>query len=117
MPMDFMTILLPGIPSLISGIILYKFKEKNNADQENLKEQKIRQTALENAIKCLLRDRLIQAYNYHIKSGHSVQRDEYTSFVDMADAYETLSGSNGYIETIVEKYTNAPLKGKEGEIL
>lgn len=117
MLMDWVTILLPGISSVLSGIILYKFKEKNSVDKEDQKERIKRQNALENAIKCMLRDRMIQAYNYHIKSGHSVQRDEYNNFVDMATAYETLSGGNGYIKTIVDKYTNAPLAGKEGEIL
>lgn len=117
MPMDWLPIILPVIPSLLSGVLLYVFKEKSDSDKKNLETQKIKQTALENAIKCLLRDRLIQAYNYHIKNEHSVQRDEYNSFVDMAAAYETLSGGNGYIKTIVEKYTKAPLKGKEGEIL
>lgn len=117
MLMDWLPIILPMIPSLLSGILLYVFKEKSDSDKKNLETQKMRQMALENAIKCLLRDRLIQAYNYHIKNEHSVQRDEYTSFIDMAKAYGTLSGENGYIETIVEKYTKAPLKGKEGEIL
>ncbi|WP_288802918.1 hypothetical protein [uncultured Dialister sp.] len=76
-----------------------------------------RQRAMENAVKCLLRDRLIIAYNYHIKQGHSVQRDEYRSTLDMGEAYEKMSGKNGYIARILEEYRNAPLAGKEGEIL
>lgn len=76
-----------------------------------------RQRAMENAVKCLLRDRIIQAYNYHIKHGHSIQRDEYRSTLDMGDAYNALDGKNGYIHKIIEVYKEAPLGGKEGEIL
>lgn len=76
-----------------------------------------RQRAMENAVKCLLRDRIIQAYNYHIKHGHSIQRDEYRSTLDMGDAYNALDGKNGYIHKILDVYKEAPLGGKEGEIL
>nr|DAH24433.1 MAG TPA: hypothetical protein [Caudoviricetes sp.] len=76
-----------------------------------------RQRAMENAVKCLLRDRIITAYNYHIKQGHSIQRDEFRSMLDMGEAYEKMSGKNGYITRIIDEYRDAPLGGKEGEIL
>ena len=76
-----------------------------------------RQKAQENAIKCLLRDRMIQGYNYHIKQNHTIQRDEYNSFMDMAEAYLKLKGPNGYLDKIIDDYRDSPLNGKEKETL
>lgn len=76
-----------------------------------------RQKAIENAVKCLLRDRILQAYNYHVMGRHSIQRDEYNAVMDMITAYSHLKGKNGYMEKIAKEYEESGIEGKEGMIL
>lgn len=77
-----------------------------------IKTSRKRQDALEEGVKCLLRDRIIQAHRYHVVEGHEVSAEEYNSGRDMIASYLTLKGSNGYIEHIAEEYEKAPISGQ-----
>lgn len=77
-----------------------------------IKTSRKRQDALEEGVKCLLRDRIIQAYRHHVVDGHEVSAEEYTSSEDMIKSYKVLKGGNGYIERIAEEYERSPIDGQ-----
>ena len=74
-----------------------------------LKMDRARQQALEEGLKCLLRDRIIAAHRYHVIEGHEVSHEEYNAMADMIASYTALKGANGYIERIAKEYTEAPV--------
>lgn len=73
------------------------------------KTDRARQLALEEGLKCLLRDRIIAAHRYHVIEGHEVSHEEYNAMADMIASYTALKGANGYIERIAKEYTEAPV--------
>lgn len=77
-----------------------------------IKSNRSRQDALEEGVKCLLREQIIQAHRYHVIEGHEISSEEYNSGSDMIASYLTLKGSNGYIEHIAEEYEKAPISGQ-----
>lgn len=77
-----------------------------------IKASRKRQGALEEGVKCLLREQIIQAHRYHVVQGHEISSEEYNSGKDMIASYLTLKGSNGYIEHIAKEYEDAPISGQ-----
>ena len=73
------------------------------------RKDRTRQQALEEGLKCLLRDRIIAAHRYHVIEGHEVSHEEYNAMTDMIASYTALKGANGYIERIAKEYTEAPV--------
>lgn len=77
-----------------------------------IKTSRKRQDALEEGVKCLLRDRIIQAHRYHVIEGHEVSAEEYTSSEDMIASYRVLKGDNGYIDRLAQEYKESPISGQ-----
>lgn len=78
-----------------------------------IKNNRKRQDAIEEGVKCLLREHIIQVYRYHVVNGSGLNRDEYRSGKDMIDCYEVLEGRNGYMERIAKEFLDAPISGKD----
>ena len=57
--MDWWQILLAGVPSLFSGILLYEWKQQRKRIKEQEDEKEVRNEALVKGVQALLRDRLI----------------------------------------------------------
>lgn len=76
---------------------------------KTFKKDRARQQALEEGLKCLLRDRIIAAHRYHVIEGHDVSHEEYNSMADMIASYTALKGTNGYIERIAAEYIESPI--------
>lgn len=74
-----------------------------------IKTSRKRQDALEEGVKCLLRDRIIQGHRYHVVSGNAVSDEEYSSVQNMIECYKTLKGKNGFIEHIAAEYIKSPI--------
>lgn len=74
-----------------------------------IKSDRNRQLALEEGLKCLLRERIISAHKYHIINRNDVSHEEYNSTIDMYHSYTALKGSNGYIDRIAKEYIEAPV--------
>lgn len=77
-----------------------------------IRSNRSRQDALEDGVKCLLREQIIHAHRYHVVQGHEISSEEYNSGKDMIASYLTLKGSNGYIEHIAKEYEDAPISGQ-----
>ena len=91
--MELVTFLLPGISSLLSGIILYKFRERNEADKKERDEQKKKQDALVMGVVSILRDRLIDVMDYYVSAGW-VAVDKADMVTRMYQAYHNLGGND-----------------------
>lgn len=66
------------------------------------------QKALKVGIQVLLRDRLIQAYNYHMERGY-VYIYEKDTISTMYNQYHAL-GKNGVIDDLMEEFCSLPTK-------
>ena len=66
------------------------------------------QKALKAAMQALLRDRLIQAYNYHMEKGY-IYIYERDTVDNMYNQYHIL-GANGVIDDLMEEFCNLPTR-------
>lgn len=104
MPMDWVTILLSGLSSLLTGILLYKFRERNEADKKERTEQQKKHEALAMGVVAMLRDRLIDTMDYHIKAGW-VPVDKADVVTRMFQAYHNLGG-NDVVSHTYQRFIN-----------
>lgn len=98
--------LLAGIPSLLSGILLYEWKQQRaqNAKEETEKEQK--HSALVKGVEALLRDRLIIGMDECIAKGYApISTVEIMGSMYMA--YHNLGG-NGLVTETYRKFIALP---------
>ena len=98
--------LLAGIPSLLSGVLLYEWKQqrKQNKAEETEKEQK--RAALVKGVEALLRDRLIIGMDKCINDGYA-QISTVEILGSMYVAYHNLGG-NGLVTETYRKFINLP---------
>lgn len=89
------------IPSITLALIMWAIKE--------IKKRAKHDDALEEGVKCLLRDRIIQGHRYHVVSGNAVSDEEYSSVQNMIECYKTLKGKNGFIDHIAAEYIKSPI--------
>ena len=104
--MEWWQILLAGEPSLLSGILLYEWKQQRaqNAKKETEKEQK--HSALVKGVEALLRDRLIIGMDECIAKGYApISTVEIMGSMYMA--YHNLGG-NGLVTETYRKFIALP---------
>lgn len=104
--MEWWQILLAGVPSLLSGILLYEWKQQRaqNAKEETEKEQK--HSALVKGVEALLRDRLIIGMDECIAKGYApISTVEIMGSMYMA--YHNLGG-NGLVTETYRKFIALP---------
>lgn len=87
---------------ILNIILLYGFKRYIEGQKNN--EQ--RQTAIENGLRSLLRDRIIKTCMLHLKQGH-VPVEELENVTDMFEAYKDLKG-NGATEAVYKRFLTLP---------
>lgn len=104
--MDWVTIVLSGSSSLLTGVLLYKFRERNDFDRKEREDQKLKQEALADGVVAMLRDRLMDAMDLSIRSGWvAVDKAEIVS--RMFTAYHNLGG-NGIVSHTYAKFADLP---------
>ena len=114
--MDFIIqIIAPILTAFFSGLagyLMYKVKKReeikeNNADK-HLAELLKRDAAINDALRALCRDRILQGYRYYKTNGGITAQDLETMTI-LYNAYHNLSG-NGTITAIYEKILALPIK-------
>lgn len=94
------------------GYLIYKLKkrdEKRDADENsNLNELLKRDNAINDALRALCRDRILQGYRYYKTNGGLTAQDLETMTI-LYNAYHNLSG-NGTITAVYEKILALPIK-------
>lgn len=73
------------------------------------RNSKRKDDAVESALKCLIRASLLQMYRYHVQEKRDITAEEHGSFESMAESYLCLKGHNGYIESIIKEFMDAPV--------
>lgn len=71
----------------------------------------LEQEALKNGMQALLRDRIIQAYNYHIEKGYCAIHDK-DNICNLYSQYHKL-GANGVADHMVDKINQLPTRRTE----
>lgn len=87
---------------ILNIVLLYGFKRYI----ERQKNSEQRQTAIENGLRSLLRDRVIKTCMLYSKQGH-VPVEELENVTDMFEAYKNLKG-NGAAEAVYKRFLTLP---------
>ena len=86
---------------LLGTAVIAGFKylqKKQKAQEAKQKEQEARQTAIEEGVKAILRDRIVQAY-YHYHGRQSITLHGLENVKGMYAAYKALGG-NGIVDKL-----------------
>lgn len=115
--MEWLTLILTGISSVLSGvlsgILLWKFKQRTVAEKAEKDEAEKKHTALVQGVVAMLRDRLIDVMDYHIDAGwcpvHKVEviNKMYLSYHDL--------GGNDIVSKTYQRFVNLPHQPGDGE--
>lgn len=115
--MEWITLILTGISSVLSGvlsgILLWKFKQRTVVEQAEKDEAEKKHTALVQGVVAMLRDRLIDVMDYHIDAGwcpvHKVEviNKMYLSYHDL--------GGNDIVSKTYQRFVNLPHQPGDGE--
>lgn len=125
--MDMGALIGPVISTIFSSICAYvvyrlekkadlKFDEQKRILEEQEKNQKKEHTLMvadRLGTQCLLRDRLIQGIRSNSEKGYATVEDR-TNMDEMYKAYHSLGG-NGVITTLMEKFSELPVKPDNSE--
>lgn len=87
---------------ILNIVLLYGFKRYTEKQRDTEK----RQNAIENGLRSLLRDRVIQSCLKYTKQGH-VPVEELDNITGMFEAYKGLNG-NGAAEAIYKRFLTLP---------
>ena len=115
--MEWLTLILTGISSVLSGvlsgILLWKFKQRTVAEKAEKDEAEKKHTALVQGVVAMLRDRLIDVMDYHIDAGwcpvHKVE-----VIIKMYLSYQDL-GCNDIVSKTYQRFVNLPHQPGDGE--
>lgn len=99
----------------IFGIIATALLAGYKRLSSQIKAEKAKQSAMQNGICALLRDRIIQAYNYYNDKGYCpIYARE--NIYDMYEAYNALVGDeNGTVAQLKTKIDKMPMEPKKGD--
>lgn len=104
--MDWWQILLAGVPSLFSGILLYEWKQQRKRIKEQEDEKEVRNGALVKGVQALLRDRLITGMETCLEKGYApintveIMGSMYAAYCDF--------GGNGIVSGIYKRFSSLP---------
>ena len=104
--MEWWQMLLAGVPSLLSGILLYEWKQQRNQSKIEEPEKEQKRVALVKGVEALLRDRLIIGMEDCITKEYA-PISTVEILVSMYMAYHNLGG-NGIVTEVYKKFIRLP---------
>lgn len=104
--MEWWQMLLAGVPSLLSGILLYEWKQQRNQSKIEATEKEQKRVALVKGVEALLRDRLIIGMEDCITKEYA-PISTVEILVSMYMAYHNLGG-NGIVTEVYKKFIRLP---------
>lgn len=104
--MEWWQMLLAGVPSLLSGILLYEWKQQRNQSKIEEIEKEQKRVALVKGVEALLRDRLIIGMEDCITKEYA-PISTVEILVSMYMAYHNLGG-NGIVTEVYKKFIRLP---------
>lgn len=116
--MDWVSIFLPSLSSLLSGVLLWKFKSFQAAGKAERVERAKKHEALVVGVVAMLRDRLIDVMDYYLATGW-VPHHKAEAVNKMYLAYHGLGG-NDIVTQTYRQFTalphSAPQKGDDTNV-
>lgn len=110
--MELTSIVVAVAPSLLSGVILWKLKERAELDNVKEEEQEAKHQALVLGVNSLLRERLIDASDFYRAAGW-IPQHKADVLTAMYQAYHGLGG-NGLVTAAYKELLKLP-HSKPGE--
>lgn len=104
--MEWWQMLLAGVPSLLSGILLYEWKQQRNQSKIEETEKEQKRVVLVKGVEALLRDRLIIGMEDCITKEYA-PISTVEILVSMYMAYHNLGG-NGIVTEVYKKFIRLP---------
>ena len=113
--MDYLQLSLELLLMLATAIIGYVFHKLKKRDEQRDKEDaernnaiEIREEAINQALRALCRDRILQGYRYY-KRNSGISTNDLETMTKLYNAYHGLGG-NGTVTTIYDKICELPIK-------
>ena len=111
-PLQIIIAIVPVIASAAIGYIFHKIKKRDeirdSVEAERDKAILAREQAINQSLRALCRDRILQGYRYYRQHG-GVSAQDLESMNKLYNAYHSLGG-NGTITTIYDKICALPIK-------
>ena len=103
---------IPGIIVLVGGIIINRALKKRDKKQQEIADQNAQLEAQNKAtmlgVQALLRDRLLQSFQYHLSQGYA-EYSERENVLNMYKNYEAL-GPNSVMEDLYNQFKTLPMQ-------
>lgn len=112
--MEWLSVFLPSLSSLLSGILLYKFKELRTEGSKEQAERAKKHEALVDGVVAMLRDRLIDVMDYYLSLGW-VPHHKAEAVNKMYLAYHGLGG-NDIVTQTYRQFTTLPHAPQGGDV-
>lgn len=95
------------------GIAVRSLQKREDLKQKEREEDRLRDIAIEQGLRAMLRDRILQGCEHHGKLGYANAKVR-TSMQMMYDAYHNLGG-NGVVTDAYNNFRNLEFKEKGGD--
>lgn len=104
--MEWWQMILAGIPSLLSGILLFEWKQQRAQSKKEETEKEQKHAALVKGVEALLRDRLLNGIEESLANGY-VPLSKAEALNSMYLAYHNLGG-NGIVTESYKRFLALP---------
>ena len=106
---------VPAAASAVIGYIFHKLKKRDelrySLEEKRDKEIAAREQAINQSLRALCRDRILQGYRYYKHHGY-ISTADLETMTKLYDAYHALGG-NGTITAVYDKICQLPIKGSD----
>ena len=101
--------IIGGVLLMLISAVAYTFKKAQKANKERETEQDVIQTALQNGVKGMLRNSIIEMYNKYSEKGYMpiYARENLKA---LHEEYKALGG-NGVLDGLVSQLEQLPTRG------
>ena len=106
--MDVLSIVVTTVFGFISTMLAYLLQQSHKENKKLKEEQKLRATALENGVVCILRKNLMDEHNAWMEKGYITPKALESNLL-MYKAYKSLGG-NGMIDHMEEEIQELPIR-------
>jgi hypothetical protein len=98
--------IIAGLASMVTAILVWHYQRNYNKLERKQEQTKVESNAMKEGVRALLKDRIIQSYNYHCEKGYCLVHDR-DAIEDMYVQYKNLGG-NGNVEDLMIKLRHLP---------
>lgn len=113
--LQIVVIVVSAVVTSVIGYIFHKIKKRDERRDEIATERdkaiRDREQAINQSLRALCRDRILQGYRYYKHHGY-ISTADLETMTKLYDAYHALGG-NGTITAVYDKICQLPIKGSD----